>query len=327
MQAVKIGIGSSAAIFIAELLHLENAASAGTIALLTIVATKWETMKLSFLRIITFFISVALSWLTITMFSSDWIAYGIYILIVVLGCELLGWKATISVNSVIGVHFLKSQDFSREFIMNEFGLILIGIVIAIVLNLFHHNKASQKSIIDNMRYTENQLQMLLRELAVYLSDKRKKREVWDDIKNLEQKLHVFIADAYQYQGNTFVSHPGYYIDYFEMRMKQCTILHNLHYEMKKIRAIPSQAAIIAEYVLYLADYVVEQNAPDEQIQKLDEIFQAMQKEPLPVTREEFESRAILYHILMDIEDFLYIKKRFVQELDEEQRKRYWKQEV
>lgn len=37
----------------------------------------------------------------------------------------------------------------------------------------------------------------------------------------------------------------------------------------------------------------------------------MKKEPLPVTREEFESRALLYHILMDLEEFLIEKKRFV----------------
>lgn len=165
--------------------------------------------------------------------------------------------------------------------------------------------------------------MLLEELAAYLSNKRIQRNVWDDIESLEKKLHLFIADAYAYQGNTFVSHPGYYIDYFEMRMKQCTILHNLHYEMKKIRAIPSQASVIADYILYLTEYVTERNAPEEQIQKLDDIFLAMKKEPLPAAREEFESRAILYHILMDLEDFLYIKKRFVQGLNEEQRRRYW----
>lgn len=54
LQSLKIAVGSSAAIFFAEQLHLQNAVSAGTIALLTIAATKWETLKLSLLRIVTF---------------------------------------------------------------------------------------------------------------------------------------------------------------------------------------------------------------------------------------------------------------------------------
>ena len=42
----------------------------------------------------------------------------------------------------------------------------------------------------------------------------------------------------------------------------------------------------------------------------------MQEQELPKSRDEFESRAILYHVLMDMEDFLLIKKRFVDNLDE-----------
>ena len=51
----------------------------------------------------------------------------------------------------------------------------------------------------------------------------------------------------------------------------------------------------------------------------------MKREPLPLSREEFESRAMLYHILMDLEEFLIFKKRFVEGLSDEQRRRYWNQ--
>ena len=37
----------------------------------------------------------------------------------------------------------------------------------------------------------------------------------------------------------------------------------------------------------------------------------MKREPLPVSRGEFESRAMLYHVLMDLEEFLFIKQHFV----------------
>ena len=47
---------------------------------------------------------------------------------------------------------------------------------------------------------------------------------------------------------------------------------------------------------------------------------------MPKTNEEFESRALLYHILLDLEDFLKYKMRFVKELDETKRRIYWKNE-
>ena len=134
-----------------------------------------------------------------------------------------------------------------------------------------------------------------------------------------------MCGAYDYQNNTFQSHPSYYIDYFEMRLNQCHILHNLHNEMRRIRSMPRQAAVIADYILYLVEYVVERNVPQAQIEKLEGIFEVMKREPLPLSREEFESRAMLYHILMDLEEFLIFKKRFVEGLSDEQRRRYWNQ--
>ena len=328
LQAAKIGAGSSAAIYVASLLNLQFQASAGTIALLTLMTTKWETLKLSAYRLLTFAICVLLAGVTFMHIGSSWIAYGIYIFIMVVFSEWMGWKATISVNSVIGAHFMQTHDFSPEFILNELMLVVIGITIAIILNLFYLNQSNKKEMIKDMRYTEEKLQAILKEMSSYLHKERMHGtiSVWDEIDALERKLQEFIGDAHQYQDNTFVSHPQYYIDYFEMRHQQLGILHSLHHEMKRIRMVPDQANIVADYMLYLADFVVEVNAPDAQIEELHKLFEGFRRDELPKDREEFESRAILYHILMDIEDFLMFKKRFVDELDEHQLKRYWKQD-
>lgn len=325
LQAVKIAVGSSAAIYLAELFQLQFAASAGSIALLTIVATKWETVRLSLLRVASFAGAAALSCLTIAVFRSEWVAYGVFIFLLVVICEWLGWKSTVSVNAVIGTHFLSTQDIGWAFICNELYLVLLGISIAFVLNLFHDNGSHKKQIEGHILYTEERLKALFGKLRDYLLEKPVTGDVWEEVKGLEGELKQFIAEAFDYQNNTFVSHPQYYIDYFEMRLNQCMILHNLHYEMKKIKAMPRQAGIIADYVQYLSNYVVEHNIPRPQIERLEELFADMKKEPLPLSREEFESRAILYHILMDLEDYLYVKKRFVEGLDETQRKIYWKE--
>ena len=61
------------------------------------------------------------------------------------------------------------------------------------------------------------------------------------------------------------------------------------------------------------------------IKYLEVMVEDMQNQPLPVTRDEFETRAILYHILTELEAFLVHKKRFVNALDDKQRKLYWKE--
>ena len=134
LQAIKIAVGSSVAIYLAHILGLEYEASAGSITLLTLVTTKWETVKLSFYRMATFVLAVVLAALTFGHMTSSWLAYGIYVFLIVAVSHSLGWSATISVNAVIGTHFLMTRDFSPEFIRNELFLVMIGLTIAIVLN-------------------------------------------------------------------------------------------------------------------------------------------------------------------------------------------------
>lgn len=77
-------------------------------------------------------------------------------------------------------------------------------------------------------------------------------------------------------------------------------------------------------LLYLAGNITEYNNPQEQLVRLKELIEQIKDEELPVTREEFESSALLFHIFIDIEDFLLYKKHFIDNLDKTQKKHYWK---
>ena len=52
-----------------------------------------------------------------------------------------------------------------------------------------------------MRHTEHQLQSIMRELAAYLSNQEMQQNVWEDICLLEEELHRFTREAYEYQEN------------------------------------------------------------------------------------------------------------------------------
>ena len=325
--SLKIGIGSCAALHLAEFFNLDYAISAGTITLLTLMTTKWETLRLSLWRIATFCFTILLALLLYPHISASWIAYGILLTILVAVCEIMDLRSTISVNAVIAAHLLAQREQLLPAVINEFFLVLIGIILAILFNLVHMNRSHKKQIISEISSVESRLQMLMGALAAYLSNKQMERDVWTDIRSLEHDIQNCVKEAYEYQNNTFHSHPEYYISYFEMRYNQCQILHNLHYEMQKIRTMPQQAHVIADYMLYLADYIREKNYPEKQIQKLEEIMYSFRGSALPESREEFESRAMLYHIMMDLEDFLKFKSRFIRELDPQQLQIYWKNDT
>ena len=327
LLSAKIGIGASVAIYIAELLQLQYATSAGIITLLTLITTRWGTFRLSVQRLLTYVASVVVCWLVFSLVPSMWIEYGVFLFLVVLMTEWLGWKSTLSVNAVIGTHFLTTQDFSMKFVMNELLLVVIGITIAIILNLFHINSTHENGIIHSMRRVEHEMKKILEEVAGYLMQQSTGAHAWDDVIKLEKELEEYVELASEYHNNTFQAHQDYYVAYFEMRMKQCGALHNLHSEMGRMRQMPKQAHIVADFIKNISQYVTEMNDPKKQIEELENTLEHLRNDPLPETLEEFENRAELYHVLMDVEEFLLYKKRFVEEINETQFRVYWKQEI
>lgn len=318
VKAFKIAIGSCIAILLAEFFGLQNAVSAGTIALLTILSTKWDTFQLAFTRITSFVVMVFICFLAFH-FGSGWIQYGMAMIAIVIFCEAMKWQSTLSVNAVIAAHFFNSNDFSLGFIWNEFCLLLFGIIVAVILSFFTDNKGSKRAIVNHMHYVEKQMSVILGELAAYLNKQQMDHSVWDDVANLEEEIKQFIEDAVKYRDNAPIGkRPEHYCDYFEMRLQQIAILRSLHYEMRRIRSMTEQGKKAAEYFLYMQERVAKAHALDEQYDKLNGILDEMKAGPLPQTRDEFESSAILFHVLLDLEDYILIKKRFVAQLTEQE---------
>lgn len=335
IRALRIAIGSGTAIFAASALHLEFAASAGMIALLTILTTRWETLKLSAARIGTFFMAVVLCRIIFTESLNDGAAFAVFVFFLILFSDWIGWRVTASVNAVIGTHFLSTRDFSISFILNEFLILLIGILIAVIVNLFQHNGRQRERIVNGIRDIEADFRAVLEKLASDLSggfhapvkDGWQRENVWNRLDLLEKRLKEYQERARIYQYNTFWSHTSYYSRYFEMRSRQCETLKSLHSELEKIKKMPSQAQIIAGFIRYLVEHVTEMNDPNQQLRRLKELFDDMEQQELPRTREEFEGRAVLYHILMDLEEFLQYKRQFVECIDDTQFQIYWKKAV
>ena len=106
LLAVKIAVGSAAAVYVAEALHLENAVSAGTVTLLSLLGTKRETVRVSIARIGAFLFTVLLAYLAIPNIESDWITYCVILFILVFVLAVVGWMPTLSVNFVIIAHYV-----------------------------------------------------------------------------------------------------------------------------------------------------------------------------------------------------------------------------
>ena len=312
------------AIVIAQLLDLQFPTSAGTVALLTLLTTKKGTVKLIVQRLLTFFMTVFCSLILFQRISIPILAFTLVMIIVATAVIAFKAEATLSINALIAIHFLTEQDFSYDFIVNEFLLVLIGVVIAFVLNLIHHYAVYEDELDEAIVQVDEKIRNLLKDIVDYIRLPESHSSSWGELGKLEKIIQDKMKVALEYDENVFGSHSEYYVDFFEVREFQCEILHMLHYEIRKIRTMPEQAHALADYLEYVIPHIHETNDPQPQIDALHDLLEGMKMKELPVTHDEFESRAILYHILMDFEDFLTKKKRFVDQLDKSDKILHWR---
>lgn len=309
LKVLKIAVGSCMAVAVAQFFNLQYATSAGIVTLLTVQDTRRDTIRLAAERLFSFLVSVLLVFLCFRYIGRlDWVNYGVYIFLMVNVCYFFGWQNTISVNAVMGTHYLLTPDYSINFAANELVLIAVGTSLALIMNW--RMPSNLKILQSDIRKIEDNMQQVLLELASYLEEDFQEEYIWFDLDKLEESLHQGLERAHEHAHNTLSDEDHYYIEYMEMRLQQCALLQALRYRVWRIHEMPSQAKIISAYLGYLAKYVHEKNIPDRQREELQQVFDQMKLQPLPKDREEFESRAILYHVLLDLEDFLMAKQKF-----------------
>ena len=309
IKVLKIAVGSCMAVAVAQFFELPYATSAGIVTLLTVQNTRRDTIRLAAERLLSFLLSVLLVFVCFRYIGKlEWVNYGVYIFLMVHVCYFFGWENTISVNAVMGTHYLLTPDYSLNFAASELAVIAIGTALALLMNW--HMPSNLKILREDIRKAEDDMQQVLQELACYLEGKLDGAHIWLELDQLEQSIHRGLDRAHEHAHNTLSEEDHYYIEYMEMRLQQCALLQAIRHRVWKIDGMPEQAKIISDYLRYLAPYVHEKNIPDRQSADLQQVFDQMKQQPLPESRDEFESRAILYHVLLDLEDFLFVKKRF-----------------
>lgn len=323
LDMVRLGTGVILAVGIARALNLSNSYSAGTITLITLLTSKRESLRQSLWRLITFFITAAITGLARLVIPWPVVCFGISVMLLYGICEKLNILPVLAVNGVICSHLVTMPHFSPGFVLDEFLMVLTGVIIALLCGQIYSGKNARAQLRRRMKRDDRILATWLYDLADALELGTGGLPALTDYEKQLQEDHGLAAD---YLENSYASHADYFAEYFDMRIKQVEVLKNLEWELASYQVPPAQTRTIAGFIRYLAGYVQETNEPKAQEDRLKELLRQLRHEQLPATRQEFEHRAILYHILMTIREFIDLKRQFVEGLSSRQREEYWKQQ-
>lgn len=321
LKLIKIAAGSAVSILISNTLGLSYTTSAGIITLLTIQDTSKETITVSLKRIAAFFMATFFSYIIFHIAGYNAIAFGIFLFLFAGCCQLLKLRDAIAMNAVLVTHYLLESNMEISLILNEALLLFIGAGIGTLLNLYIPGKV--KEIRAAQHTLEEDLKTVLLRMSEYILKEDKSDYTGSCFDTLLMDISEGEKRAYAYMNNTYFLESKYFLEYMQMRRQQCAVLKDIYKKIMSIQKIPPQAEHIAAFIHIIGVRFGESNNAQELLNELDRLRKEMKETALPVTREEFENRAILYLILMDFEYFLQLKKEFVESLSEEQIQRYW----
>lgn len=329
IKIFKIAIGSSIAILISNLFGLSYSASAGIITLLSIQDTKKQTLQVAKRRLLACIFAFLIAYVLFQTLGFFTYVFGIFLFVFIAGSYLLGIDDGIAMCSVLVTHFLIEKNMSTSFIGNEVLIMLIGILTGIVLNLFMPNNA--KTIKANINIVEEKMKHILclisdNMLLEYGNEmlyEESEIKLSSEINLLADTLTSGLSSAYDDMNNTLLSNTKYYISYFTMRREQVYYLNQIIQQIGLLTYTPRQAFLISDFIRKIKEQFHEHNNAIELLDELYLIKEKLKDETNPVTREEFENRAILYIIFNDLECFLNLKKNFVKQLTQNDIKKYW----
>lgn len=312
-NAGKISLGCFLSMIAATVLGLKYSATAGLITILSIQQTKKETVITALKRLSAFFCAVVISVLCFNLLGYTTLAFGVYLFIFVMLCMILDWQIATVPISVLITHLLAEKSCDISILLNEFLIFVIGAGVGTIINMhLHNNKQKMNSSREKL---DNEIKAILERMSQRILTDDKSDYNSDCFKKIDKLLFEARQVAYENQNNKLIGAESYDIDYLKMRENQCSILMEMYKSILKISVTPEQSKVISEFLKKTSSEFHEKNDVKNLISELEDIFADMRFQKMPESRTEFENRAVLYSLMLQIKDFLSIKYDFMEKRD------------
>lgn len=307
-RTIKTAIGAALAMLVASSVGLKYSVAAGIIVILSVQSTKRKSIQIAYQRMCACLLALFISTILFNLFGYSPIVFGIFLLLFIPLSARFRIKEGIVVSSVLVTHLLVEKSTSISLLINEFMLMIVGVGIALLLNLYM--PSIEKNVKEDMSYIENLMKEILFNMSAALRECAVSIKEEELINNLEKRLITGRKKALKTLNNSLISDNSYYVKYMDMRTQQLNAFKNMRRHFDRFSITYKQTEMIAEFTLKLSESIHEYNTADGLLKNLQALRESFKDMELPKTREEFENRAMLFQFLNDLEQFLLIKNEF-----------------
>ncbi len=306
-RTLKTAVGTPMSIILAMTIGLEGYVSAGIITILCIQPTKRKSIRASWDRFLACSLSMLFAFIFFEGIAYHPLVIGLVLVFFIPTAVMLKANEGIVSSTVILLHIFSAGYISLEIILNEFGLIFVGIGVALIMNLYMPSVEAKLG-----RYQEQieeKFKRIFLEIVRYLRTNESDwdgKEITKAVKLIEEAKMLSFRDV----ENKLLKQENLYYHYFSIREKQIEIIERVLPTVISIQPMVSQRDIVADFMEELAEGINPGNSAHVYLEKLMNMNKEFKNMAMPKTREEFEARAALLHFTNEMERYLIIKSPF-----------------
>lgn len=308
-QALKIAVGTVLATAIGQWMGLNYATTAGIIALLSILDTRKQTYRIGLKRIVIAFAAILLATTVFGFLGHSLWALGLFLIIFVPSLTWLNSTEGLSISTVLVTHIYTIDRLSMDVVLNEMGIMIIGVAVAFLLNFHMMNMVS--GIQMRQKRAEKLISEVLTKMSYQLLNQCSIEEPSDLLRDLNEVISDGLKDAITYDNNYILKDYSYYAHYFRMRREQYFLLQSMERYFTSMFISVEEAKLLSEFTRKVADELNEFNDGSGAMEELERLRDHYKKMPLPSTRDAFEDRATLFAYMNDLSYFIEIKSVFM----------------
>ncbi|OLO42806.1 hypothetical protein BTR23_02050 [Alkalihalophilus pseudofirmus] len=303
-RTLKTAIGAGIAILIAQWLSLDFYASAAILTILCISVTRRSSLSISWQRFAGCLLGLVLAFILFELIGYHPITLVLLLLLFIPLSVMLRLKEGIVTSCVIILHIYTLGTVSVGIFLNELYLIIIGIGVALIMNLYMPSVGQdlhmyQKKIEENFK-------VILTEFSNYLRDSNNLwdgKELTETYELLQEAKNIAIKNI----ENHILRYEDQYYNYFKMRERQFEIFERVMPFISSLDDTVIQGVKISSFLDQLSQAVGPVNTSSYFLDELSQMREEFQQMPLPQTRQEFEIRSSLYYVMQELESYLIIK--------------------
>ncbi|MGL5902630.1 MAG: aromatic acid exporter family protein [Cetobacterium sp.] len=307
-KVIKTALASLLAYYLSDYFDIKYGLTASIIAIISIQATKSDSIKITIERFFAVLLGMSLFIFLSSFLGYQYITFGIFILLFMPLCMKFRIFQGFLVTTVLATHILSEKSVSPSFLLNEFYVLVIGLSVGNLLNLYMPTNSKR---IDEVKI---EVDSMLKTILIDIAESLKCSCVSVNENKNYKAFKATIEEGKKYSlldyDNALFDKCNQNLDFFSLRRRQYRILTRMRSCFRRLYITHEYSLIIADFITKVADSIDVDANIIPLIKEHKELTELFSNFPLPKTRAEFENRATLFQLLQEMDEFLRSKIEF-----------------